>query len=235
LRRTDDGAVKRRLVLVAAVLALGGLVALDVAMRSFSPVDHAANDRPRAPDEFASFDVHGFKLAHPIAWSEYTYGSICLVEGCPRWALAEPAISAACKASDDDLNCVGQLPLEPGAVRVEISQRSVDAGGLQRLVGRRSAGESVTDTTVAGMPALEIDEHDQSVLAFLHTDLRITWIVRNPDGGPPPQAIVIVAIVRGPGVERRIAQLRELIARFAFAGASEQHPVASIPDSSSMP
>lgn len=227
--------MKPRLVLVAAFIALVGLVALGVALTSVSPVDQTGRDGPSAPDEFATFDVHGFRLDHPIAWSEYTYRSICLVEGCPRWALAEPQITPACRTSDDDLNCVAQLPLEPGAIRLEISQRILDDGGLQRLVGRRSAGESVTETTVAGMPALEIDEHDQNVLAFLHTDLRITWIVQSPVGGPPAQAIVIAAIMRGPGVERRVAQLRDVIARFQFEHPTEEQPVASIPDGSSMP
>jgi hypothetical protein len=85
------------------------------------------------------------------------------------------------------------------------------------------------------MPTLEIDEHDQDVLAFLRADLRITWIVRAPVGGPPPQAIVIAAIMRGPGIERRIAQLRDVIARFQFEHVTEEPPVASTPDGSSMP
>jgi hypothetical protein len=88
--------VKPRLVLVAAALALVGLVAFGAALTSFSPVDQTGRDAPSAPDEFATLDVHGFTLAHPITWGEYTYRSICLVEGCPRWAVAEPEIPAAC-------------------------------------------------------------------------------------------------------------------------------------------
>lgn len=175
-----------------------------------------ADPPSEGPTAVLGFHEDGIQFEYPATWSIYHFRSICLVEGCSFVVLGRPPVPAVCQTSEDDMNCAGQRPLEPGGIRLEIANIGNLTGGLGNAGFFMSTdGAKVTRVTVGGMPAAEV-VRDPVRVELLRADVDVGWLITRPEGIETQQAITVNVVARAPGASRAVAEVRALIDSLRF-------------------
>jgi hypothetical protein len=186
----------------------GGAVRLTVdPSRSPEPTSDAMVD-PAA--NLKVLNEHGVTLRYPASWFAHEVTELDLGRGSTYVVLTSEPFPAICGDPASDLNCIEGQPLGPGAIRVEVGEKTIRGGSFfDRIPAFVLQGAQITRGSSGGMPAIRFDRPVQAGQAF-----DIAWQVAVPDS--VERVLVVDASGDEPGADLLRSAAQNVIESITF-------------------
>jgi hypothetical protein len=204
------GRVRR--LLAATVAGLAMLAATGVIGR-LGPIEPNPSGTTGAPaaaeaappqDGLAVVRDHGVTLRYPAGWFRHDVTEVDLGSGSSYFVLTSEPFPADCDDPSEDLNCLYQHPLGPGAIRMTVGGASLDRTIFDPLPQGLPADVQVVRGTVGGMPAMGIERRGMDALP-----VDLSWSIAVPDS--VGRALTIHATATEPGAAALRAAAKHVV------------------------